>query len=50
VFSLGSTGDSPVPSGDPPDGMGSRLERMVLSQSHVIAIPPGWAARTTRDD
>ena len=43
VFSVGSTGDSPVPSGDPPDGMGSGLKRKgtVLSQAHVTAIPPG---------
>jgi len=27
VFSVGSTGDPPVPSGDPPDGTGSAIER-----------------------
>ena len=43
VFSVGSTGDSPVPSGDPPDGIGRGIERngAVLSQPHVTAIPPG---------
>ena len=43
VFSVGSTGDSPVSSGDPPDGIGRGIERKgaVLSQPHVTAIPPG---------
>ena len=43
VFSVGSTGDSPVPSGDPPDGIGRGIERKgaVLSQPHVTGIPPG---------
>ena len=54
VFSVGSTGDSPVSSGDPPDGIGRGIERKgaVLSQPHVTAIPPGGSpggrvARTT---
>jgi len=43
VFSVGGAGDSPVPSGDPPDGIGRGIERKgaVLSQPHVTAIPPG---------
>ena len=43
VFGVGSTGDPPVPSGDPPDGMGNGIERKgtVFSQPHIAAIRPG---------
>jgi hypothetical protein len=43
VFSVGSTGDSPVPSGDPPDGTGSGIERKgtVFSQPDIAASAPG---------
>ena len=43
LFSVGSTGDPPVPSGDPPDGTGRGIERKgtVFSQPHITAIPPG---------
>src|SRR5206468_9117514 len=42
-FTVGSTGDSPVPSGDPPDGMGSGIDRKgtVVLQPDITAIPPG---------
>jgi len=43
VFSVGSTGDSPVPAGDPPDGTGSGIERKGTVSPHadISAIPPG---------
>src|SRR5206468_10870810 len=43
VFGARSTGDPPVPSGDPPDGMGSGCERTGtrFSRPHITAIPPG---------
>ena len=43
VFSVGSTGDTPVPSGDPPDGTATGIERKetVFSQPHITAISPG---------
>src|ERR1051325_7201930 len=42
LFSPGSTGDSPVPSGDPPDGTGaiSNAEKLVFSHPDVSGIPP----------
>src|SRR5437773_11719212 len=47
VFSVGSTGDPPVPSGDPPDGMGSGIERKgngFLAAAHLPFRPAGRRA------
>src|SRR5580765_7932463 len=43
VFTVGSTGDSPVPSGDSPDGTEGGIERnnAVLSHPSVTTMPPG---------
>ena len=43
VFTVGSTGDSPVPSGDPPDGTERGIERnnAVFSHSGYTTTPPG---------
>jgi len=43
VFNVGSTGDPPVPSGDPPDGTGGGIERKgtVFPPADITAIPPG---------
>jgi hypothetical protein len=43
LFSVGSTGDPPVPSGDPPDGMESSIERKGTTFSHsvIAVVPPG---------
>jgi hypothetical protein len=43
VFTVGSTGDSPVPSGDPPDGTEHGIEgnNAVFSHSSYTTTPPG---------
>jgi len=43
VFTLGSTGDSPVPSGDPPDGTEHGIEgnNALFSHSSYTTTPPG---------
>ena len=43
VFTVGSTGDSPVPSGDPPDGTEHGIEGndAVFSHSGYTTTPPG---------
>jgi len=43
AFSVGSTGDPPVPSGDPPDGTGGGIELKgtVFPPPDISAIPPG---------
>ena len=43
AFSLGSTGDPPVPSGDSPDGIASNTKRggAVSWQQNITRIPPG---------
>jgi len=43
LFTVGSTGDSPVPSGDPPDGTERGIERTnaVFSHSGYTTTPPG---------
>jgi len=43
VFTVGSTGDSPVPSGDPPDGTehGIGWNNAVFSHSSYTTTPPG---------
>jgi len=39
TFGAGGTGDSPVPSGDPPDGMSRRTARVPTSGLHTGASP-----------
>jgi hypothetical protein len=43
VFTVGSTGDSPVPSGDPPDGTVDGIERKngVFTHPGFTNMPPG---------
>src|ERR1041385_3784964 len=43
LSTLGSTGDSPVPSGDPPDGTGviSNVKKTAFLHPNVDDIPPG---------
>jgi len=43
VFTVGSTGDSPVPSGDPPDGTEHGIEgnNAEFSHSSYTTTPPG---------
>src|SRR6185369_8764098 len=43
LFTVGSTGDSPVPSGDPPDGTERGIERnnAVFPHSGYTTTPPG---------
>ena len=46
-FRVGSTGDPPVPSGDPPDGMGSGIERKGMAfprPASLLFRPPGQAS------
>src|SRR5437773_222642 len=47
VFTVGSTGDSPVPSGDPPDGTKGGIERNngVFSRPGFTNTPPGGSPR-----
>ena len=39
LFSVGGTGDSPVPSGDPPDGTGRTTAHVPTSGLHAGATP-----------